>query len=336
MELLEQLVTAFGVSGSEEMIESIIRENIKPYVDEITRDKLGNLIARKKGKIPRVMLASHMDEIGLIVKSVDSFGRLFVSFIGGIDSITLLGERVHVQGDKGIVHGIITTKEIASGLDVKNVPKMDELYIETGLSKAELTKRGIGVGAIVSPEQELFYLGTNEILCGKAFDNRIGCYILIETAKRLKDSEHEVYYVFTVQEEIGLFGAVTSAYRIEPDWAIVVDVTEVSEMDEIIRTIGKGPCITIKDAAMLGHKTINDLIKRIAKQKKIPLQPDVSDMGATDALSISITRGGVPTGVLSIPVKNIHTTKSIAHKKDIENAIELLAEVLRNPPKDIL
>src|SRR3990170_246739 len=209
MELLEQLVTTFGVSGNEEMVKSIIEEEIKPYVDEIITDKMGNLIARKKGKSPKVMLAAHMDEIGLITKSIDKEGRIYVSFIGGIEPITLIGQRVHVQGESGVVHGVITTREICNGLEVKNLPKMDDVYVETGLTKAELIKRGIEIGSIISPEQELFYLGTNEILCGKSFDNRLGCYILIEVAKKMRDNEHEIYYVFTVQEEIGLFGAVT-------------------------------------------------------------------------------------------------------------------------------
>jgi endoglucanase len=335
MNLLEKLVTVFGVSGSEELVKDIIREEIRPYVDEITEDKMGNLIARKKGKFPKIMLAAHMDEIGLITKSIDKEGRIFVSFIGGIEPLTMIGQRVHIQGEKGVVHGVVTTKDICNGLEVRNLPKMEDLYVETGLPREELKKRGIEIGSIICLEEEFYYLGSNDIICGKAFDNRLGCFILIETAKKLRNATHEIYYVFTVQEEIGLFGAVTSAYKVEPDWAIVVDVIEVAEIDGNLRTIGAGPCITIKDAAMLGHKAVNDLIKKTAKKLKIPLQPDVSDIGATDALSISITRGGVPTGVLTIPIKNVHTTKSIAHVSDIGNAINILVGVLKSPPHKI-
>jgi len=333
MNVLEKLVTAFGVSGNEEAVKSIIEEEIKNYVDEIVTDKLGNLIARKGGKPPRVMLAAHMDEIGLMVKSIDKQGRVYVSSIGGIEPLTLIGQRVHIQAEKGIIHGTITTKEICNGFDVKELPTFNDIYVETGLSRTELEKKGVSIGAYVSPEQEFFFLGSEKIICGKSFDNRLGCYILIELAKRLKDLEQEIYYVFTVQEEIGLYGAVTSAYKVEPDWAIAVDVTEVSELEETIRTIGLGPCITIKDASMLGHKQLNDWIRKIAKQNKIPLQPDVSDLGATDAFSIAITKGGVPSSVLSVPIKNVHTMKSIAHMDDINNAIKLLEKVLRNPPK---
>jgi len=333
MDLLEKLTNIFGVSGNEENIREMIKDEIKNYVDEVSVDKLGNLIARKKGEAPKVMLAAHMDEIGLVIKSIERGGKIYCSPVGGIEAITLLGERVHIETKKGIIHGIITTREISDGIYTTKLPKMENLIVDTGLSKRGLKRMDVEVGTYLSLEQEPCFLGSENIICGKALDNRIGCYVLIELAKRLKKIKNEIYYVFTVQEEMGLFGAITSAYIVEPEWALAVDVSETCDSTgEITKTIGKGPCLTIKDADMIANKCLNDWIRNIAKKKKIPLQLDVSDLGTTDAVSISISRGGVPSSVVSVPVRNLHTATAVAHKKDIENTIKLLEELLKNPP----
>ncbi|MEM5782233.1 MAG: M20/M25/M40 family metallo-hydrolase, partial [Candidatus Aenigmatarchaeota archaeon] len=167
-----------------------------------------------------------------------------------------------------------------------------------------------------------------------AFDNRIGCYILIELAKRTKKLKYETYFVFTIQEEIGLIGAMTSAYKIEPDWAIAVDVIETCDAGgEPVITLGRGPSITIKDAEMLGNKTLNEHLIKLAKNKKIYIQRDVSDIGTTDATSISITKEGIPSTVVGVPIRNLHTATAVANKDDIEKTIILLEEFLKNPPK---
>lgn len=334
MGLLEKLMNVFGVSGNEENIREMIKNEIKKYADEVSLDKLGNLIVRKKGEPPKVMLAAHMDEIGLVIKSIERGGKIFCSPVGGIEAITLLGERVHIETKKGIIHGVITTREISDGIYTTKLPKMENLIVDTGLSRRGLKRMGVEIGTYLSLEQEPFFLGSENIICGKALDNRIGCYILIELAKRLKKIKNEVYYVFTVQEEMGLFGAITSTYIVEPDWALAVDVSETCDSTgEITKTIGKGPCLTIKDSDMIANKCLNDWIRNIAKKKKIPIQLDVSDLGTTDAVSISISRGGVPSSVVSVPVRNLHTPTAVAHKKDIENTIKLLEELLKNPPK---
>lgn len=330
MELLRKLIDAYGISASEEKVRAIIAKEIKPYVDEIKSDNLGNLIARKKGHEPRVMLAAHMDEIGLVIRSIDSEGRIYFSSIGGIVPLTIIGQRVFIEGKKRI-EGVITTKEISDNIAIKELPKMENMYIDTGLGKKELEKC-IETGDYISLIQESAFLGSEDIFCGKALDDRIGCYILIELAKRLKKARCEIYYVFTVQEEIGLYGAKTSAYTVNPSWAIAVDTTNADTL-EGTKKLGKGPCITIRDAAMLGNKCINNWLKGIAKKEKIPLQKDVSDAGSTDALTIALSRGGIPATVVSVAVKNIHSTVGIAHRKDIENAITLLEKLLQKPPK---
>jgi endoglucanase len=280
------------------------------------------------------MLAAHMDEIGLMVKDIEANGRIYISEVGGADTVMLLGERVHIETKKGIIHGVITTKEVNDGSLINQIPRVEDLFVDTGLSKNDLKKLGIEVGSYLSLERDLYYLGSEKIICGKAFDDRIGCYVLIELAKRLKKSKCEIYFVFTIQEEIGLVGAMTSAYIVEPDWAIAVDVIETSDAKEpCIISLGKGPSVTIKDAQMLGDKTLNDSLIKIAKMKKINIQRDVSDVGATDAASISITKGGVPSTVFGIPIRNLHTATAVANKSDIENMIIILEEFLKNPPK---
>ena len=334
MDLLEKLISTFGVSGNEELVRKLIMEEIKNYVDEVFVDKLGNLIAHKKGERPKVMLTAHMDEIGLIAKGIEGRGRILFSTIGYIDPSMLLGERVHIETEKGIIHGVITSKEVNDGKILSSVPKIEDLFIDTGLNRIDLKKLGIEVGTFLALERDLYYLGSDKIICGKAFDDRIGCYVLIELAKKLKEtSKNEIYYVFTIQEEIGLVGALTSTYIVEPDWAIVVDVTEAEDASEdVTKTISRGPCLTIKDVQTIGNKVLNKHILEIAKKNKIHIQRDVSDEGMTDAASISITKGGVPCTVLGVCVRNLHTATSVANIKDIEETIRILEELLKFLP----
>lgn len=331
--LLKDLIHAHAVSGSEEDVRKIIMDALKGHVSEMDIDKMGNLIAIRKGPKPKVMLAAHMDEIGLVVKSIEDSGRMRFSAVGGIEPLTLVSQRVHIKLGKEVMHGVITTEELVDGNEITmEKPKIADMFIDTGLDKAELTEKGITVGKFIDLEQDSGHLGKENIIYGKALDDRLGCYILLEVARRLKTKSCEVAFVFTVQEEIGLYGAITSAYELNPDWAIVVDVTNSYE-SKGLRKIGQGPCLTIKDALMITNKCLNNWILETAKKRDIPVQRDVSDMGTTDALNISISKGGVPSTVLGVPIKNLHSTAGIADLKDIEACIELLVELLKDPLK---
>ena len=331
--LLKKLMEYYGISGSEDEIRNIILKEITKHVDEVKVDKLGNVIAHKKGRKPRVMLAAHMDEIGLIVKNVDEKGRIGISEIGGIEPLSIIGQRVHIMigSKKGQrIHGVITTSDIVDGQYVEKLPKFEDLFVDTGLSKEHITKLGIRVGTLMSLEQETKTLGNTDLIFGKAVDDRLGCYILLKLAKLMKNSKYDVYFVFTVQEEVGLYGAKTSAYEISPDWAIAVDVINTDESSGS-RLVGKGPCVTVKDAAFLGNRCLNSQLDYISKKHKIPVQWDVSDNGTTDALSISLSKGGVPSTVVGISVKNIHSTVGIGSMKDVDNTVKLLYELLKKP-----
>ncbi len=330
--LLEQLINAYGVSGSETDVRDMIEKEIKKYVDEVYTDKMGNLIARKKGASPKVMLAAHMDEVGLVGKNISSDGKVYVSLVGGIDPVTLLGQRVAVRNGSKRVIGVVSSSKMEEGYTMKDAPELDDLFVDFELGKKGLDKAGIGIGTFMVLEQTTEYLDGGGMICGKALDDRVGCFILIELAKRLRKAKKEIYFVFTVQEELGLYGAKASTYRIEPDWGVAVDVTYISERNSA-KIMGKGPCITVKDASTISNRCINQWLLDAAKRKKIPVQLDVSDFGTTDAMSMSISRGGVPSTSVCVAIKNIHSAVGVACLRDIENTITMLEELLSKPLK---
>ncbi len=331
--MLHELLDIEGVSGDESRVRHYIEKKIKPFVDVITVDKLGNLICHKKGKKNSLMLAAHMDEIGLMVKRIEKNGKMYVSALGGVNTLNVIGQTVEILESKPLVKGIITTKEINNDYEIKELPEMNEVFVDTGLTPTELRKRGVDVGSYLSLERMDHNIGNTEFIAGKALDDRIGCFALIEIAKRLQKSEHELFYVFTVQEEVGLYGAKTSTYQIDPDLAVAVDVSNANDMnDEPTKIVGEGPVLTMKDDEMIGNTCLNDYFRSIAKKMKIPVQLEVSDFGTTDALTISLSKGGVLATSIGVCLRNIHTTHSIASKKDIEQCIDLLEAFARKPP----
>jgi endoglucanase len=336
MKLLKNLIDTHGVSGYESNVREIIRKEIKGHVDSIKTDKFGNLITKKKGKKPTLMLAAHMDEIGIIVKSIHENGKMYLSTIGGFEPLTILGETCKIKTRKGEIYGIISTGEISDDREIRKLPNMGDMFIDTGFTEKELKKLGVDIGTNVDLLAISGFLGNDKYVFGKALDDRIGCYILIELAKRLKKTKNETYFTFTVQEEVGMYGAATSAYNIDADWAIAVDVVNTNDSSkDVTKTLGKGPIVTIKDAEMITNKNIDEYVKKIAKKYKIPIQLEVSDFGTTDALEISLAKGGIPTTVIGVAVRNVHTMVGIAHKKDIKNCIRLLEAIIKNPPKSI-
>ncbi|HLD12604.1 MAG TPA: M28 family peptidase [Candidatus Nanoarchaeia archaeon] len=332
LELLKKLSLTPGPSGREDEVRSILKKLIKPFVDDLYVDKYGNLICHKRGVGPKALLAAHMDEIGLMVKGIDANGDLRCSPIGGIDAINMIGERAALTTKKGVIYGVITTSALSNAEVVDTVPQLKDLIVDTGLSKDELIRWGVEPGDYLNLDRYFMTLGSSKIVSGKALDDRIGCYILLELAKKLKKSKQEVFYVFTVQEEVGLYGAKTSIYGMDPDYAIIVDVTSADDKSvSSTRVLGKGPCLTIKDADMLSNRCIDDWVRAAGRRKKISLQMDISDEGTTDALTISIAKGGIPTTVVGVAVRNLHTTIGIAHTDDVDECITVLEETVRNP-----
>jgi len=334
MSVLFDLLNLIGVSGSESKVRKYIQSVISPYVDEIKVDKMGNLIARKKGTGPSVMLAAHMDEVGLMIKNIHLDGRIEVTGIGAVEVITLVGETVEIISGKKKIEGVISTKNISRGDEEKNMPKMEDIFIDTCLDKKKLESLGVKVGDSVTFKPRSNYLNNKDLIVSKAIDDRVGCFILIELAKKLKSSKNEIYYVFTVQEEVGLYGAKTSSYSVKPDWGIAVDVIYSEDyVDDPNIKLGDGPVLTLVDSDIISNKHINELIEKAAKKCGIKIQRRVSNMGTTDATDIAMSRGGVPSTVLGIAIKNIHSAIGIASLKDTTEVLTILTQLLRDGVK---
>lgn len=341
-DLLKKLSDAHGLSGFEGNIKTIIRKELDGYVDEITEDRLGNLIAIKKGSDFSVMIASHMDEIGLMVQYIDDKGFIKFVGIGGWFNPTLHTQRVVLHGTKGPVPGVIGSKppHVMTPEDRKKEIKMEDLFIDIGASSAEeAAGLGIEIGTPVTIEQELIKLANNRVT-GKALDNRVGVLVLIETLRRMKTSM-TIYAVFTVQEEIGLKGAKVSAFALNPDVAIATDVTIPGDHPGVSKKeaspeMGKGPVLVIASASGRGLLADNRLVTwlRSASDKmKIPYQLEVGDGGNTDASIINLVRDGIPSIPLSVPSRYIHSPVEVVDLKDVESTIYLLVEALKKKPK---
>ncbi|MDP2665908.1 MAG: M42 family metallopeptidase [Candidatus Diapherotrites archaeon] len=331
--ILHELIDLNGTSGNEQYVREYIMKTIKPHVQEMRIDKLGNLICHKKGKKPTLMIAAHMDEIGLIVKRIEENGRIFVSALGGVNTLNVVGQTVSLYGKKGVVKGIITTKEINNDYETTQLPEINDIFVDTGMGKKQLLAAGVQVGNYLGLERTDHEMGNPDFISGKALDDRVGCFALIEVAKRMKHSTHDLYLVFTIQEEVGLYGAKVSAYAIDPELAVAVDVSNANDAnDEPTKVTGKGPVLTIKDDELIGNRCLNDYFEEVAKKKKIPLQLEVSNFGTTDAITISLSKGGVPATALGVAVRNIHTTHSVASMKDITQLIDMLEEFCQHPP----
>jgi len=324
-ELIRKLVETYGPSGAEEQIRAIIRAEVEPLADELRVDPLGSLIVHKQGSNEgkRIVLAAHMDEIGVMVTYVDEKGFARFTRIGGVSPLTCVGARVAFAD--GTV-GVISIEEKRD--DISKAPKFEQLYIDTGATSRDECPVHVGDAAtFVRP-----FIAQGTRLIAKALDDRIGCAVLIETLRRLERTLHDVYFVFSVQEEVGLRGARTSAYGIEPDLAIAVDVTGTGDTPEcapMAVALGKGPAVKVQDRGMIAHPAVRDLLVQRAKEANIPYQLEVLERGTTDAAAMQLVRAGVPSGCLSIPCRYIHSPSEMVDEGDVRNSVQLLLEVLR-------
>ncbi|MDD1673304.1 MAG: M42 family metallopeptidase [Methanomicrobiales archaeon] len=340
--LLQNLSNAHGVSGSEGSVSDIAKKELEPYVDELLSDTLGNLIAIKKGDSFSVMLAAHMDEIGLMVKYIDEKGFIRFVALGGWYAPTLYNQRVVLYGEKGLIYGVVGGKppHVMDEEERKKPLKTEEMFIDIGVNSPEEAKKlGIEVGIPIAIDRELTSLAGSRVT-GKAFDNRVGVTQLISTMQHL-DTKHTVYAVCTVQEEVGLKGARTSAFTLDPDCAIALDVTIPGDHPGIEKKqssieMGKGAAITIVDSSgrgLIASRAMIEWLKKTAEKKKIPYQMEVGAGGTTDATAIHLTKGGIPSTTLSVPTRYIHSPVEVVDLADIESSVTLLTETLKGKPK---
>ena len=324
-ENIKILTQTFGPSGREGKISDTIRGLMEGHVDEILSDTMGNLICVKKGSGKKIMLAAHMDEIGVIVTYIDEKGFLRFGNIGGLPPFIILGQRVRFESG---VTGVIWYEEDID--NIKNV-NLGKMYIDIGAVSREEAEKLVRVG-----DMAVFTADTikqDGKIISKALDDRIGCAILIELAKQNPDTDNEIYYVFTTQEEVGLRGARTAAFGILPDMALAVDVCDTGDTPRckpMAVKLGEGPAIKIKDRSVIAHPHIKDRLIELAEGNGIPYQLEIMKDGGTDAGSIHITAGGIPSGGVSIPTRYIHGTAEMVDMNDVENSVKLLKKFVES------
>jgi len=337
--LLKELTEADGVPGYEKEIRSVIEYRLKK-LGELSRDKMGSLVCKISGSStkPKVMLASHMDEIGFMVKHISSDGYIKFTPLGGWWDQILLTQRVKIKTKKGDVLGVIGAKPphlLSQEERTKTVIKKN-MYIDIGAtSDKEVEKCGVRIGDPIIPDSEFTVLSTPGTYMAKAFDDRIGCAVLLSVLEKIKKRKvpSTVYGAATVQEEVGVRGATTSVELIDPDVAIILESDIAGDVpgikpDESSTKLGGGPSLLMYDSRMIPNLKLRDLIIDTAKKEQVPLQFTTMEGGATDGSIIHLHKHGVPTVVIGVPTRHIHSHNSIIRRVDLDNTLELLLCVL--------
>ena len=325
--IIQKLVETPGPSGFEHEIRDAIKEMIGDAADEIQVDALGSLIARKGTKTDqglRVMISAHIDEIGLMVTHIDKNGFVRFTSIGGVNPLTCYGGRVlFMDGTRGVIG--------MDGLERGKMPKLSDLYIDVGATSNEDCP--VKVGDVCGFERPFLDLGKRMV--AKSMDDRIAAAIAIETLKRLESTPHEVHFVFSTQEEVGLRGATTAAFGIDPEVGFAVDVTRSGDTPrpsaKMATALGDGPAIKVRDSSFSADPRLVDWMVKTAEEADIPYQLEVLEAGGTDGRAIQLTRGGVPAGCVSIACRYIHSPSEMVDSDDVENAVRLLVALLSGP-----
>lgn len=337
--LFQELTEAPGVPGYEAAARAVIRRYLEP-VAHIQHDKLGSIIGVKRGSddVPRVMLAGHMDEIGFMVSMITDEGFIRFVTLGGWWNQVMLGQRVVVKTAAGDVYGVLGAKppHLMDPEEAKKLVDKKDMYIDIGATSAEeVHKSGVRIGDPVIPICPFTLLAPGKTYMAKAWDDRLGCALFIQAFQRLQGQDHPntLYGVGTVQEEVGLRGAKTSAHSINPDVAIILEVDIAGDVpgikpEETRIKLGKGPSLLFYDARMIPNLRLRDLVISIAEENKIPLQFSAMRGGATDGGMIHLHNEGVPTVVLGVPTRHIHSHAGIIHRDDYDHALELLVKLL--------
>lgn len=337
VDLLNKIVTTPGAPGFEKRIRDLVIEEVKPLVDELEFDNMGNVYAIKRGTgSKKVMVGAHMDEIGFIVTHIDDNGFIRFHTLGGFDPKTLTAQRVIIHGKKDII-GVMASKPIhvMTPEERNKVAKTTDYFIDTGM-KAEEVKELISIGDSITREREFIEMG--DCVNGKSLDNRLAVFILIETLKKLKGKEipYDLYGVFTVQEEVGIRGANVSSLRVKPDFGFGLDTTIAFDLPgaaphEMITKLGEGTAIKIMDASTICDYRMVEFMKNTADKHKIKWQPEILTAGGTDTAGIQrMTEGGSIAGAVSIPTRHLHQVIEMAHKEDIQGSIDLLCACIQD------
>lgn len=337
LQLLKRICETPGIPGFEQRIRQLVIKELQGLVDEISVDNMGNVIAIKRGKErKRVMIAAHLDEIGFLVNHIDEEGFLFFHPLGGFDPKTLTSQRVTVHGQRDVI-GVMGSKPIhlMKPEERSKVVPISDYYIDLGMRKEEVMKI-VSIGDPVTHERELIEMG--DCVNSKSLDNRVSVFILIETLRALQHLEvpYDIYGVFTVQEEVGLRGAISAAHSINPDFGFGLDVTIAfdtpgAQAQEAVTKLGKGAAIKILDGSVISDYRMVRYLKGIADQHHIPWQPEILPAGGTDTAGVQrYGKHGAIAGAISIPLRHIHQTIEMANKNDILHCTDLLLVALQH------
>lgn len=330
--LLKRLTEASGISGNEKEVRDIIIDEIRDHVDDVKVDRLGNVIAFKKGKNnhKKLMVTAHMDEVGLMVTDIDNMGLLKFTTVGGIDKRILVSKQVLVGKNK--IFGVIGAKPIhlQKREEWQKALNIDQLYIDIGVNTKEEAEKLVSIGDYVLFHGQYIEFGEN-LVKAKALDNRVGCSLLVELLKEIEDTSF--YGVFTVMEEIGLVGAGPAAYSVDPDISIILEGTlcyDIPKLDKhLIPTyLNMGPAISLVDRTTLYNMDFRNKIVKIARKNNLHYQYRKTSMGGNDSGKILTTKEGSITATLSVPCRNIHSPTSVMSKNDYNNTYKLLKAIL--------
>jgi endoglucanase len=346
VQLLKELTEAHGIPGYESPVRGVVRKYLEPFGQTLSQDKIGSVICQTNGasQSPRVMLAGHMDEIGFMVKFITEDGFIKFMPLGGWFDQVLLGQRVILKTGGGDLVGVIGARppHLLSQEERSKVVQKKDMYIDIGAtSKAEVEAAGVRPGDPIIPRADFVPLLNDKTYVSKAFDDRVGVALMISALQALQDQQHPntIFSVATVQEEVGIRGATTSVRAVNPDVAIVLesdiagDVPGIKAEESSVK-LGKGPTVLLYDARMIPNARLRDLVMETAKEDDIPLQISYVEGGATDGGAIHLHGTGVPTVVLSVPARHIHSHSSIIHRDDYDNAVKLLVALIKRLDSD--
>jgi putative aminopeptidase FrvX len=337
--LLRDLSNAFGPSGSEVQVREIMKAELEPCADETRVDKLGNILFyhNGRGSFPRIMLSAHMDEVGVLVTFIENEGFLRFGTIGGIPSNTLPGQRILLRSDGREIRGLVGTKAphlMTVDEQNKTVP-VEDLFIDIGAESSDKAKeKGADVGVMGVFDVEFAELGEGYVRA-KALDDRAGCAVLIDVFKTLKDSPYNFVAVGSVQEELGMRGARTAAWQVDPDYGLALEGTFAADVpgtrsDRMSSKLRGGPVVTIMDRTFLADPTVLKTLTGVGRQKAIPFQFKKVPVGGTDAGAIHLTKAGIPSGTVAVPCRYIHGPAAIAHIDDLKNTSSLVTEFIKS------
>ena len=337
VDLLKRLCETPGVAGREDRVRAVVAAELRPLVDDLRVDALGNLIATKRGTGgPRVMIAAHLDEIGFLVRHVDDQGFLRLQPVGGFDPRVLVAQRVLVHGYAGdSLPGVLqpAAKPIHLLDPAKLKPaKLDELFVDLGLP-VDRVRAQVEVGDMVTLDRTLEHVG--ETVVAKALDDRLGVYVMVEAVRALGRTGAEVVAVATTQEEVGLRGAQTAGYAVEPDIAVALDVTLAGDFpggppEQSVTRLGNGVALKVMDSSQLTHPKLLRHFRDLAEAHGIAYQLELLPRGGTDAGAVQRARAGVPAITVSLPTRYVHTVNEMANVADIDGAVALLARFLED------